>query len=50
MLRASPLVAGFLPQTETLRVPNLMFNLATLPEVSAYFRHCGRFLEKRGGD
>jgi hypothetical protein len=31
-------------------VPNSIFFGAGVPKVSAYLRHCGRFLEKRAGD
>jgi hypothetical protein len=45
-----PPLAGFLPEAKSLRVPNLMFNLVTVPKVSVYLRRSGRFLEKRAGD
>src|ERR1700690_3111559 len=50
MSRESPPLAGFLPQAESLCVPNLIFNLVTVQKVSADIRRCGRFLEKRAGD
>jgi hypothetical protein len=48
-LKSVPL-AGFLRQAESLCVPNSMVPRPNMPKISAYQRHCSRFLENRSGD
>jgi hypothetical protein len=48
-LKSAPL-AGFLRQAESLCVPNSMIPRPNMPKISAYRRHCSRFLENRRGD
>jgi hypothetical protein len=48
-LKSAPL-AGFLRQAESLCVPNSMISRPNVPKISAYCRHCSRFLENRRGD
>jgi hypothetical protein len=48
-LKSAPL-AGFLRQAESLCVPNSMIARPNMPKISAYCRHCSRFLENRRGD
>ena len=50
MLPKSPLLAGFLRQAESLCIPNSMISWPNMPKISAYRRHCSRFLENRRGD
>src|SRR5689334_9133645 len=43
-LKSAPL-AGFLRRAESLCLPNSMTPRPNMPKISAYRRHCSRFLE-----